>query len=150
MKDNIITSPLTGIQESCYVMPINETLFHYKDLSMGFETTDLWKVGDFDFEAFEETLPELYKDIKQTDDEGRVWYPQILNTEEKGIVFIVGTNKDDWEWCGILHTLVSEEEKDRFKKPDGSYIKYKNDPKTLQKFGKFGFVDALDYVGMLN
>lgn len=150
MTDKIIDCPLTGAPESCYAMPINEKLFHYKSLSMGYESSDLWVEGEFDFEKLEETLPELYKDIKIVDDQKRVWYPQVLNQEDKGIVFIVGTNKDDWEWCGIKHTLVSDDEKERFKRPDGTYIKYKNDPKTLKKFGKSGFIESLEYCGLLD
>ncbi len=149
MKDKIIDCPLTGAPEGCYAIPINETLFHYKSLSIGFESSDLWKIGEYDIEKLEETLPELYKDIRIVDDEGRIWYPQVINKEDKGIVFVIGTNKTDWEWAASLHTPVLEEEKERFKRPDGSYVKYKNDPKTLQKFGKTGYIEALLYVGLL-
>jgi len=149
MKDQIITSPLTGAPESCYIMPINEKLFHYKDLSTGFESTDLWKEGEFDFNELESTLPELYKAIKIKDEQNRIWYPSVVNVDGKGIVFVIGTNTEDWEWAGSLHIPVPEEEKERFKRPDGSYAEFKNDPKTLKKFEKTGFIDALSYIGVL-
>jgi hypothetical protein len=82
MKDQIIESPLTGATESCYAIPINEKLFHYKDLSTGFESNDLWKEGEFDFEELESTLPELYKAIKIKDNENCIWYPSVVNIEE--------------------------------------------------------------------
>lgn len=149
MKDKIITDPLTGAEEGCYARPINEKLFNYSSLGTGFQSCDLWKKGEFDFEELESTLPELYKAIKQVDDEGRVWYPSIINQEDKGIVFVIGTSKDDWEWAGSLHAPILDEEKDRFKKPDGSYSKFKNDPKTLKRFGRAGYINALSYIGML-
>jgi hypothetical protein len=149
MKDQIIESPLTGATESCYAIPINEKLFHYKDLSTGFESNDLWKEGEFDFEELESTLPELYKAIKIKDNENCIWYPSVVNIEEKGIVFVIGTNIDDWEWAGSLHTPVLEEEKERFKRPDGTYAKFKNDPQTLKRFGRVGYINALSYIGAL-
>jgi hypothetical protein len=149
MKDKIIKCPLTGAEEGCYCIPLNEKLFHYNSLSAGFQTSDLWKEGEFDFEELESTLPELYKAIKQIDDEGRIWYPIVNNIEEKGIVFVIGTSKDNWEWAGSLHTPVLEEEKDKFKRPDGSFAKFKNDPQTLKRFGRVGYIDALSYIGAL-
>lgn len=150
MKDFIGTSPLTGVEESCYITPINEKLFSYRCLATGFQSSDLWVEGEFDFTEFESTLPELYKAIKIKDEQNRVWYPQVINQENKGIVFIIGTNPSDWEWAASLHVPVPEEEKERFKRPDGSYAEFKNDPKTLKKFKKTGFIDALSYIGVLS
>jgi hypothetical protein len=148
-KDKIGVCPLTKQKESCYIVPLNELYNHYHSLSAGFQTSDLWKKGEFDFEELESTLPELYKVIKQVDDEGRVWYPIVNNLEEKGIVFVIGTSKEDWEWAGSLHTPVLEEEKERFKRPDGTYAKFKNDPQTLKRFGRVGYINALSYIGAL-
>ena len=148
-RDQIIDCPLTGAEESCYIVPINELYNHYHSLSAGFQTSDLWKEGEFDFEELESTLPELYKAIKIKDDKGRVWYPIVNNIEEKGIVFVIGTSKENWEWAGSLHTPVLDEEKDKFKRPDGTYATFKNDPQTLKRFGRVGYIDALSYIGVL-
>jgi len=151
MKDELGFSPLCGLEESAYITPINETLKSYKCLVTGFETNDLMKLDEFDFETFEETLPELYKDIKQVDSDKRVWYPQTINIEGVGIIFVLGTSRDDWEWAAIKSIKVREEEKEKFKNPTtGEYIKYKNDPSTLTKFGKEGFIDSLDYLDLIN
>jgi hypothetical protein len=151
MNDKLGYSPLVKKEDSCYIVPINEKYNQYNCLVSGFQTNDLMKESEgFDFEKYEETMPELHKDIKQIDEEGRVWYAQTINVEDKGIVFAGGTSKDDWGFIGIKHILVPEEEKEKFKRPDGSYIKYKNDPKTMKKFTKFEFIDALDYVGLLD
>ena len=141
-KDYIGTCPLTSMEDGAYITPINETLKSYKSLITGFYSSDLMVEGEFDFDKFEESLPELYKDVKQVDVEGRVWYPQVINVEDKGIVFVGGTSKDDYGWVGIKHTPVLEEEKEKFKRPDGSYISWKNDPKTMKKFGKNEFIKS--------
>jgi hypothetical protein len=106
--------------------------------------------GEFDFTKLEETLPELYKDIKISDESKRVWYPQVINIQDKGIVFVSGTSKADWEWSAMKSILVEDNEKERFKNPKtGEYMKYKNDPKSLKKFTRVGFINALDYIGAL-
>lgn len=150
MKDELITSPLTGIEQSCYVLPINEKFNAYKCLVTGFETNDLMVEGEFDFEKLESSLPELYKDIKITDPLKRVWYPQVVNVVDKGIVFITGSDKLNWSWAAIKSIPVPEEEKERFKHPKtGEYINYKNDPTSLKSFDKLEFVEALDYIEVL-
>lgn len=150
-EDYIGKCPLSGMEDSCYITPINENYYSYRSLTVGFESSDFLKVEEgFDFEEYESTLPELYKDIKQLDDEGRVWYPQVVNIESKGIVFVLGTSKDEWQWASLLSVPVSEEEKERFKNPKtGEYIKFKNDQSTLQTFNQDGFIDALDSISAL-
>lgn len=150
MKDKLITSPLTGTEDSCYVLPLNEKYNAYKCLITGFETNDFMVENEFDFNKLEESLPELYKDIKIVDLQKRVWYPQTVNVLDKGIAFILGTNKEDWSWAAIKSIPVSEEEKEKFKDPKtGEYIKFKNDPKTLKRFQRNEFIEALDHIGLL-
>ena len=150
MKDQIGRSPLTNHEDSCYITQISEKLKAYKCLISGFESNDLMIEGEFDFKTFEETLPELYVDIKQKDRDGRIWYPQSVNVADKGTVFVLGTNNEDWGWAGIKSVEVPEEEKERFKNPKtNEYIKYKNDPNTLTRFTKFEFIEALSFVGIL-
>jgi len=149
-NDYIGKCPLSRIEESCYITYINEKLKSYKSLVTGFESNDLMIDGEFDFKTYEETLPELYIDIKQKDRDGRIWYPQSVNVVDKGIVFVLGTNSEDWGFCGIKAVEVPENEKERFKDPQtGNYIKYKNDQSTLKQFTKFEFIEALSYVGIL-
>ncbi len=149
MKDSIGFSPLTTQPESCYITPLNETANAYDDLILGFSTNDYMVEGEFDFEAYEEALPELYKSIKKVDDQKRVWYPKTV-VKDEGVVFVVGTNKDDWQWASIKNTPVSDDEKERFKNPQtGEYLKFKSDPKSLTQHGQNGFIEALDSLDLL-
>ena len=150
MKDSLQICPKCG-SDACYVTPINSTNDKYFCFGCGFETTDFMKQGEFDFETYEETLPELFKDIKVNDSSSRVWYPITINIEDKGTVFVKGTTLLDWQWAGVKVKEVSKEEQEKFKIPgtDKTY-KYKTDMKTIQEFSQGDFMDALEYIGFFN
>jgi hypothetical protein len=109
------------------------------------------KEGEFDFDTYEETLPELYKDIKNTDPEKRVWYPITINIQDKGTVFANGKTKYDWQWAGVKAVVVSEEEKGKFKIPGTEdHYTHKTDIKSLKNHSQDDFIEALDYIGFYN
>ena len=141
-QDQLITCPKCKC-DGCYELPINETKYSYFCMGCGFQTNDLMVESEFNFEEYEETLPELYKDVKYIDDSNRVWYPITINLEAKGTVFIYGTSVDDWQWAAIKTILLTEEEKKELKYKD---ISYKSDAKSLKQFGN-DFIEACDYIG---
>jgi len=149
-KDSLEICPLCG-SDACYVTQLNATAKNYFCFGCGFTTNDLMIEGEFDFEQYEETLPELYKDIKQTDDSNRVWYPITINIEDKGTVFAKGTSAENWQWAGIKVKEVSKGEQEKFKIPgtDKAY-KYKTDMTTLKEFSQKDFMEALDYINFFS
>jgi hypothetical protein len=102
--------------------------------------------GEFDFEQYEEEMPELYKDLKYTDEEGRVWYPQVINIEDKGTVFANGGSKEDWQWAGIKTIELTEEETEL---PKFKGKTHKSDSASLQAFEE-DFFAACDYIGLFD
>ena len=146
MTDNLITCPKCGVIESCYTVQLNEFHNSYVCFNCGFQTNDLMREGEFNFEEYENEMPELYKDIKYIDETGRVWYPYIINIEGKGTVFANGSSKEDWQWSAIKSVLLTEEEKEspRFKGKT-----HKSDSSTLQNFGK-DYFEACDYIGFFD
>lgn len=146
MTDNLETCPKCKAPESCYVTPLNEVHNSYNCLNCGFLTNDLLKEGDYDVEAYESEMPELFKDIKYTDEHSRVWYPNVINLETKGTVFPNGSSKDNWHWAAIKSVPLTEEEREsaRFKGKQ-----YKSDSKTMQKFDEDYFA-ACDYIGFFD
>jgi len=146
-KDSLEICPSCG-SDACYVTQLNKTAKNYFCFGCGFTTNDLMITGEFDFEQYEETIPELYKDIKKVDGSNRVWYPATINIEDKGTVFAKGTNKDNWKWAGVKVKEVNKEEQDKFKIPGTDKIyKYKADMKSIQEFSQDDFMDALEYIG---
>lgn len=144
MADKLDVCPKCGC-DGCYVMPINETKNSYSCFGCGFTTTDIMIDGQYDKEAYEESLPELYKDLVYKDDKGRNWYPQTINTP-KGSVFINGSSVDNWQWSAIKTVPLTEEEQ---KMPRYKGLDHKSDPKSLQSFGN-DFIEALDYIGVFD
>jgi hypothetical protein len=92
----------------------------------------------------EEVMPELYKDIKFIDDKKQVWYPTVINIQDKGTVFANGTDKDNWGWAGIKVIETTEEEKEKMKGAT-----HKSDPKTLKMFDQKSFDEACAYIGLI-
>lgn len=102
--------------------------------------------GEFDFTQYEETLPELYKDIKYVDNEKRVWYPISINIIDKGTVFLSGKSAGEVQWSAIKVVLLTEQEKAL---PKYKGLNYKSDAKSMKHFGN-DFIEACDYVGVFN
>jgi len=145
MTDQLTICPKCGC-DGCYITPVNETKNNYFCWGCGFQTNDLMKEGEFDFAAYEEVLPELYKDVKYTDGEERVWYPIVINVEEIGTVFLNGKIKEEVEWSTIKTVPLTEEEKQQ---PKYKNKTHKSDPKSLKSFGN-DFIEAVDYLGLFN
>jgi len=142
-NDEMIICPKCGC-DGCYQTPINETKFNYFCWGCGFQTNDLMKEGEFDFIAYEETLPELYKDVKYKDGENRVWYPISINIPDKGTVFLNGKSVENTFWSAIKVVELTEEEKQQ---PKFKGLAYKSDAKSLKNFEN-DFIEAIDYIGL--
>lgn len=145
MTDQMATCPKCGC-DGCYITPINETKNNYFCWGCGFQTNDLMVEGEFDFVQYEETLPELYKDVKHVDDQKRVWYPISINITEKGTVFLSGKSVEEVQWSAIKVIPLSEEEK---KQPKYKGLTYKSDAKSMKNFGD-DFIEACDYIGVFD
>lgn len=146
MKDQIIDCPNCGEKSACYKTPINEFHNQYSCFGCGYTTNDFMMVEEYDFEEFELSLPELYKDLKKQDSDGRMWYPQAINIVEKGTVFANGKSKDNWQWSAIKTIELTDEEKSN---PKFKGQLYKSDSQSLQNFGT-DFIEACDYIGFFD
>ena len=113
-------------------------------LSCGFTTNELMIEGSQLVIETEEVMPELYKDIKFIDNQKQVWYPTVINIQDKGTVFVNGTSEDNWGWAGIKAVETTDEEKEKFKGAT-----HKSDPKTLMMFSKEQFDEACHYIGLI-
>lgn len=131
---------------ACYETKVAR-LTSWMCLGCGFTSNNQLKHESQYQKEYEDTLPELYKDLKYLDDENKIWYPCVLNHPQKGMVFAEGTDVKNWGWTGILATEVKEEEKEKFKKPNSDdYFTHKMDAKTTKRFTDF--MEAADYIGI--
>jgi hypothetical protein len=146
MTDKLIDCPNCNEKAACYQIPMNEFHNSYMCFGCGFISNDLMKVGEFDIEQYESSLPELYKDLKSVDNELRVWYPQVINIQGMGTVFANGNNRSNWQWSAIKSIPLTKQE---MKNPKFKGQTHKSDSESLKNFGK-DFIEACDYINFFN
>tara|TARA_B100001287_G_C22224745_1_gene318713 strand:+ start:19 stop:489 length:471 start_codon:yes stop_codon:yes gene_type:complete len=143
--DNLIQSPVSD-SNACYVTKINDEITSYLDFGSGFTTTTLMKEDSEQVANAIETSPELFKDIRKKDSEGRVWFPATITVPNSGMVFADGTSKKDWGWSAVKSIPLSEKEIKSGRFPAGQTTKM--DMNNVKKFPREkGFIDALEEIG---
>jgi len=130
--------------DACYEHESVDKITIWNCMSCGFTTNEVMIEGSELATQTEEIIPELYKDIKFVDDKKRIWYPTVLNIEDKGTVFANGTNENNWGWAGIKVIETTNEEKEKLKG-----AKYKSNPSTLRTFREDQFDEACAYIGLI-
>lgn len=131
--------------DACYTQEITKDVKIELCYGCGFQSNSIIKKGNEFFNEQFETLPELYKELMDEDEEtGKIWMPTIINIKDQGMVFADGTSRSNWRWAGVKATEVSEEEKEKFKGQ-----KYKPDMSTVKHFKERDFIEALSYIGVL-
>lgn len=130
---------------ACYEQHIDETTTTWLCMGCGFTTSTAM---DKDGQATKNTLetsPELYKDLMYIDESSRAWFPATITLPEKGMVFIDGSNANDWKWAAVKAIPLTEEEKESGRFPKGQ--EFKMNVKESQKFEQKDFMDALEVIG---
>ena len=148
--DNLIVCSRCG-SDACYVDEVNQDIKTYFCYGCGFQTNSLMKEGEEFYEIQMQNLPELYKALAYTDDNGKVWMPSAVNLPQQGMVFANGNNSNEWKWSAVKAVPVKEEEKTKYPLPGkkDQYYEWRMDMTTLQMFPERGFMEALSYIGVL-
>jgi hypothetical protein len=117
----------------------------------GFISNSLMKEGETFLEEQVSILPELYKDLLFTDNEGKVWMPSTINVPDKGMIFANGNNIRNWKWAAVKSVPVTQEEQSKYPIPGkpGQFYKNRMDMSTMKEFGERDFMDALTYIDVL-
>jgi hypothetical protein len=145
--DNLTTCERCG-SDACYVQEVNEQVKLYFCYGCGFQANSVMTRDSEFLNQQMETLPELYKELMGEDEKDLIWMPSVVNIPDKGMVFADGANGQNWKWAAVKATLMSEEEKIKFKEKGKEYD-YKMDMTTLQHFPEREFMEALTYIGVL-
>lgn len=148
-KDKLVEGPFGS--NACY-----EQTFDYEGQDIttwlcfgsGFTSSTLMTEGSKVLNDAIETAPELYKDLMHTGDDGRIWLPATITLPKKGMVFLDGTNKKDWNWTAVLAKKITKEERKEKQYPDNQ--EYKMDMQNKKIFGQGDFMDAMDYIGFFS
>ena len=150
MTDNLEMCPHCG-SDACYVVENSPTIKTYSCFGCGFTTNSLMKDGEEFFEQQLEVLPELYKDVIHTDENGLKWMPTTISLPTQGMVFYNGTTKENAKWAAVLAIEVKEEEKEKYpiKGRPGEYHTHRMDMTSMKEFEMREFMDALTFIGVL-
>jgi len=142
MEDRLVVCNRCG-SDACYEHK-QQGILVWSCMGCGFTSNELMIEGSQLVQETEEVLPELYKDIKFIDDKKQIWYPTVINIQDKGTVFVNGTDKNNWGWSGIKAIETTDEEKQKLKGAT-----HKSDPKTLKTFTKDQFDEACHYINLI-
>jgi hypothetical protein len=145
--DNLTTCDRCG-SDACYVQEVNQDVKLHFCYGCGFQANTAMKRDSEFLKEQMEVLPELYKELMGEDENGTIWMPSVVNIPDKGMVFADGPNGQQWQWAAVKATLMSEEEKTKFKEKGKEYD-YKMDMTTLTHFSEREFIEALTYIGIL-
>jgi hypothetical protein len=124
MKESLITCLKCG-GDACSEIT-NEVVTIWICMGCGFTSNNT--ITDTNVTEMEATLPELYKDLRFKDKDGKYWYPNSVILDDKSMVFAEGTNVQDWMWSAV-------------QAKDG-----KTDMSTKKEFQIHEFMDALEYI----
>ena len=124
MKESLITCLKCG-GDACSEIT-NEVVTIWICMGCGFTSNNT--ITDANVTDMEATLPELYKDLRFKDKDGKYWYPNSVILDDKSMVFAEGTNVQDWMWSAV-------------QAKDG-----KTDMTTKKEFQIHEFMDALEYI----
>lgn len=137
-------------QEDYKVEP--NTVSSYMCMNCGYTTTTLYKHGSDIVKEYEETCPELFKDLSFHDKENDlVWYPVVLNFPDLGLIFPDGTNSFDWQWRAVPVIPVKEDEATKYpipNKPD-EYYKTRADMESSRLYAQSEFYNACRYLNII-
>jgi len=149
--DRLIVCPKCG-SDACYRQEVNEKITNHVCYGCGFISNSLMKDGEEYWEQQLTQLPELYKDLVYIDSNNHYWIPNTVNQPELGMIFVNGSNIENWSWAATKAIEVEEKEKLKYPIPGkpGEYYKHRMDMNNLKEFDKErGFIDALSYIGIL-
>lgn len=142
-KDQLVEGPFGS--NACYEQTFQhegQDIKTWLCFGSGFTTSTLMKKGSPTVTNALETSPELYKDLMHEDNDGRVWLPATITLPEKGMVFIDGTNKSNWQWAAVKAIPLVEGDKKITENQT-----HKMDMKNVKYYGKKDFMDALETIG---
>lgn len=148
-KDQLVEGPFGS--NACYERTFNEgdkSITTWLCFGSGFTTSTLMTKNSTAVQNALETSPELYKDLMHEDNKGRVWLPATITLPEKGMVFIDGTDKDNWNWTAVDSITITEEDRKKNNYPADQTVRV--DMQNKRIYNKNDFMDALESIGFFS
>jgi hypothetical protein len=150
LEDKIINCNKCG-SDLAYINPLTLDISTTQCMGCGFYTHSLMKQGEKYFEEQMEVLPNLYKELMVEDEDGNIWVPSFIDTDE-GMIFANGKGVLDWKWAAVKKVDIPEEDRSKYPIPneEGKFYKRRTDMSTIKEFPEGEFMDALDHLNLLD
>lgn len=143
MKDQLVECKRCK-GNACYEQNIEENLQTWLCMGCGFTTSTVMNKGGQAHTNLLETSPELYKDLLFEDDTEKIWAPATITLPNKGMVFLDGSNKEQWQWAAVKSIPITEE--DRKAKQFPKDQTHKMDMQNIKHFEQKDFMTALEHI----
>lgn len=130
----------------CYHQDMGNGVEAMTCLSCGFTTTNQMLEGSEVEKAVSARYPRLYKDLRYRDIHGFVWYPAVVTVPEKGMVYIDGSDSENWEWVATPVRRLTRKERRSGMYKNQEFIAL---PNQTKRFGKNGYMQALAALGLI-
>lgn len=150
-----VTCPITGGKncfEQSQQLENGEVIKSYLSIDSGYTTTTLNVEGSDVVKQYEETTPELLKELRWVDPQTNlVWYPLVLNFPSFGIIFPDGTNKDNWKWMAAPAVDIAPADQKKYPIPgqEGQFYTRKINMEAGRRFEPNQFREAAKFVGFI-
>lgn len=138
-----LTNCLRCESDACLEQVYENNIKGYICFGCGFTTSTEMIEGNELVTTVSNTAPELYRDLRYVDKDGKVWMPSTITLPNVGMVFLDGTDVENWRWAGVLAIPISAEERSKFPAEQT----HKMDLKNAKYFSKNDYMDALEYIG---
>jgi hypothetical protein len=77
----------------------------------GYQTNEGMVEGSDIEKSIHDSQPELFKDLKIVDSNQFVWYPSVLNEQNRAMLFPDGKTTDDWGWRVAKYIPIGQNDK---------------------------------------
>tara|TARA_B110000902_G_scaffold64403_1_gene76412 strand:- start:704 stop:1144 length:441 start_codon:yes stop_codon:yes gene_type:complete len=142
--DELIVCSRCG-SDACYKQEVTKDVSIEMCYGCGFQSNSVMKNGSDFFNEQLEVLPEIYKILMDEEEEtGKVWVPTTVNIKEKGMIFAMGTDRNNWSWAAAKAIPTPLEELEKHKGE-----KFKTDMSNVKHFNERDFMDALSYIEVI-
>tara|TARA_R110000744_G_scaffold347843_1_gene453378 strand:- start:512 stop:958 length:447 start_codon:yes stop_codon:yes gene_type:complete len=130
---------------ACYEQNISKDLQTWLCMGCGFTTSTVMSKGGQAHNNLLETSPELYKDLLFEDDVNRIWAPSTITLPNKGMVFLDGSNLEQWKWASVKSIGITDDDRKTKKFPTDQT--HKMDMKNIKHYDQKDFMTALENIG---
>lgn len=130
---------------ACYEQTVSQEVTSWLCMGCGFTTSTQLSEGSDLYNSTLETSPELYRDLVHIDEDKRAWVPATITLPGKGMVFLDGTSKNEWQWAAVKAVPITEQDRKIKNYPKDQTVRM--DMQNASKFDQKQFMDALEVIG---